>query len=168
MVIMNLQRILRHLATTHFTVQRLFPLPCRQAIEQAVQESETRHNGEIRFAVEAALNLRSVLRGKTPRERAVEIFSELGVWDTEANSGVLIYLLLADHAVEIVADRGISRCIAPADWETICHDMTAAFRQGRFEQGSLAGVRAVSGLLERFFPPPPVNPDELPNQVELL
>jgi len=165
---MNLQRIAKHLLTTGLTVHKRFPTQVRQAIEQAIGASEARHSGEIRFAVEATLDLRSLLQGKTPRERALEVFSNLGVWDTEANTGVLIYVLLADRQVEIVADRGINRRVEPAEWQAICHDMVEAFRQGDLEAGSVQGVRAVSVLLERHFPAPPVNPNELPNRVELL
>lgn len=165
---MNLPRVVKHLTTTNLAVRRCFPLLSRQALEQAIQDSEARHSGEIRFAVEAALDLRDVLRGKTPRQRALEAFAELGVWDTEDNSGVLIYLLLADHAVEIVADRGIHRRIEQTEWDAICHDMAEAFRQRRFEEGALTGVRAIGALLEQFFPPAAVNPDELPNKVEFL
>ena len=108
------------------------------------------------------------MKGKTPRERALKVFSNLGVWDTKANTGVLIYVLLADRQVEIVADRGINRRVEPAEWQAVYHDMVEAFRQGDFEQGAVNGVRAVGALLERHFPAPPVNPNELPNRVELL
>jgi len=165
---MNLQRIARHLLTTGLTVQRRFPLKVRQVIEQAIGASEARHSGEIRFAVEATLDMRSLLQGKTAHERALEVFSNLGVWDTEANTGVLIYVLLADRQVEIVADRGIHRQVEPADWQVVCRGMVEAFRQGDFEQGSVNGVRAVGALLERHFPAPPANPNELPDRVELL
>ncbi len=165
---MDLQRIARHLLTTALSVHKRFPPQVRQAIEQAIGASEAKHSGEIRFAVEATLDLRSLLQGKTAHERALEVFSTLGVWDTEANTGVLIYVLLADRQVEIVADRGINHQVEPAAWQAVCHGMVEAFRQGDFEAGSVQGVRAVSILLERHFPAPPVNPNELPNRVELL
>ena len=165
---MDLQRIARHLLTTGLSVHKRFPPQVRRTIEQAIGASEAKHSGEIRFAVEATLNLRSLLRGKTAHERALEVFSMLGVWDTEANTGVLIYVLLADRQVEIIADRGINRHVEPAAWQAVCRRMVEAFRQGDFEAGSVQGVRAVSALLERHFPPLPVNPNELPNRVELL
>ena len=112
--------------------------------------------------------MRSLWQGKTPRERALEVFSNLGVWDTEANTGILIYVLLADRQVEIIADRGINRRVESSEWQAVCHDMVEAFRQGDFEAGSVQGVRAVGALLERHFPAPPVNPNELPDRVELL
>lgn len=165
---MVLRRFFRHLLSTGLTVRKRFPPQVRQAIEQAIGASEARHSGEIRFAVEAALDIRSLLQGKTPRERALEVFSNLGVWDTEANTGVLIYVLLADRQVEIVADRGINRRVESSDWQAVCRSMVGAFKQGDFEAGSVQGVRAVSVLLERHFPTPPVNPNELPDRVELL
>jgi len=165
---MALQRFFRHLLSTGFTVHKRFSPQVRQAIQQAIGASEARHSGEIRFAVEAALDMRSLLQDKTPRERALEVFSNLGVWDTEANTGVLIYVLLADRQVEIVADRGINRQVESSEWQAICRSMVEAFKQGDFETGSVQGVRAVSVLLERHFPAPPVNLNELPDRVELL
>ncbi|HYQ92859.1 MAG TPA: TPM domain-containing protein [Candidatus Competibacteraceae bacterium] len=165
---MDLQRIARHLLTTALSVHKRFPPQTRRVIEQAIAAGEARHSGEIRFAVEATLDMRSLLQGKTAHERALEVFSLLGVWDTEANTGVLIYVLLADRQVEIVADRGIHRRVDSAEWQAVCRRMVEAFRQGDFETGSVQGVRAVSILLERHFPAPPVNPNELPNRVELL
>ncbi|HET9700096.1 MAG TPA: TPM domain-containing protein, partial [Burkholderiales bacterium] len=104
---MNLARILRHLATSPLTVKRAFPATALAAIEQAIREAERSHAGEIRFALEGALELGALLRAQSPRERAVAAFSSLGVWDTEHNNGVLIFVLLADRDVEIVADRGV-------------------------------------------------------------
>jgi uncharacterized membrane protein len=102
------------------------------------------------------------------RERAIEVFSNLRVWDTEHNSGVLVYLLLADHDIEIVADRGIAARVAPAAWETVARTMEAAFRQGEFERGALAGIEEISALLAAHFPPSGHNPDELANRPVIL
>jgi uncharacterized membrane protein len=123
-----------------------------QAIERAIRESEKTHRGQIRFAVEAALDTLPLLRGQTARARAVEVFSHLRVWDTEHNNGVLIYLLLADRDVEILADRGIHGRVSAEAWERVCREMEAAFRAGRFEDGALAGIRAVGALLAQHFP----------------
>jgi uncharacterized membrane protein len=123
-----------------------------QAIERAIRESEKTHRGQIRFAVEATLDTLPLLRGQTARARAVEVFSHLRVWDTEHNNGVLIYLLLADRDVEILADRGIHGRVSAEAWERVCREMEAAFRAGRFEDGALAGIRAVGALLAQHFP----------------
>lgn len=133
------------------------------AIERAIAEQERRHDGEVCFAVEAALPFMDLLGGVTARERAIELFSRFRVWDTEQNCGVLIYLLLADKRVEIVADRGIDMRVGHAAWEAICGAMQREFAAGRFEQGVIVGVSAISDLLATHFPPRDQNPDELPN-----
>jgi len=149
---MDFGRLLRHLATSSRIVRRRFPDAAMRAIESAIAAGEQRHEPEIRFAVEGALPARAILRGITPRDRAIDVFSELRVWDTEHNTGVLIYLLLADRDVEIVADRGVAARVAPAEWEAICREMEVHFREGRYEAGALAGIRATSDLLARHFP----------------
>jgi hypothetical protein len=161
-------RILRHLFMPPWLVQRYFPRAAMARIERAISESEALHCGEIRFAVEAALDLSPLLHGQQARERALEVFSRLRVWDTEHNSGVLIYLLLADHDVEIVADRGINAKVGGAEWEGICRRMEAEFRAGRFEEGVLAGIREITPLLARHFPARTGNPNELPDQAVVL
>ena len=150
---MNLTRILRHLLTGQLAVRRLFPAVSLAAIEQAIKQSEMSHGGEICFAVEAALNTTPLLRNQTARERAVEVFSQLHIWDTEYNNGVLIYLLLADRDVEIIADRGIHAKVASDEWEAICRTMESAFRQQQFEAGVIAGINKVSRHLREHFPP---------------
>jgi uncharacterized membrane protein len=137
-----------------------------QAIERAIRESERTHCGQICFAVEAALDTLPLLRGQTARERAIEVFSQLRVWDTEHNNGVLIYLLLADHDVEILADRGIHAKVGVDAWESVCREMEALFRAGRFEEGALAGIRAVGTLLAQHYPG--AGRDELANQPVVL
>jgi len=161
---MSLGRIGRHLLTDHWTVRRCFPHAAMRAIEHAVGEQERRHDGEIRFAVEASLPFIDLVRGVSARDRAIEIFGRLRVWDTEHNCGVLIYLLLADKRVEIVADRGIHQKVGPAAWETICGAMQREFAAGRFEQGVITGVSAISDLLATHYPAGDENPDELSNQ----
>ena len=150
---MNLKRVMRHLSTGRAAVRRAFPPRTLDAIEQTIRETEARHDGQIRFAVEAALDLAPLLAGQAARERALEVFSQLRVWDTEHNNGVLIYLLLADRDVEIVADRGIHTRLGQESWEAICREMESAFRNGKFEEGVLSGIRAVSEHLARHFPP---------------
>ena len=138
------------------------------AIEAAIGESETSHYGEIRFAVEAALDVRSLLEGKSARERAVEVFSQLRVWDTERNNGVLIYLLLADRRVEIVADRGIHRDVGPPGWDKICREMERSFKQEDFELGVLSGIHAIAEHLARHYPASSANENELPDKPIVL
>ncbi|MFZ5877269.1 MAG: TPM domain-containing protein [Nitrospirota bacterium] len=161
-------RLVRHLVSPPWRVRTAFPSRTMRAIERAIRESESTHNGQIRFAVEAALDIGPLLRDQSARERAIDVFSFLRVWDTEHNNGVLVYLLLADRDVEIVADRGIARHVAPEEWERICRDMEAAFRAGRFEDGVLNGIRAVSRHLARHHPGIGGRPNELPDQPVVL
>jgi len=157
-------RFFRHLFTPPWAWRRAFPHATLDAIEAAIRASETAHSGEVRFAIENSLPATLAWRGMSGRERAIEVFSNLRVWDTEHNSGVLVYLLLADHDIEIVADRGIAARVAPAAWETVARTMEAAFRQGEFERGALAGIEEISALLAAHFPPSGHNPDELANR----
>lgn len=149
---MNIKRIARHLLVTHWQVNRAFPRQTLIAIEKAIKASETAHAGEIRFAVEGALHSAPLLKGQSPRERAIELFSLLRVWDTEHNNGLLIYLLLADRDVEIVADRGIHAEVGREEWEKICRTMEAAFKQGDYEGGVVRGIQAVTRHLVEHFP----------------
>lgn len=165
---MDLKRIVRHFFTGRANVQRVFPPQTLASIEQAIREAEAKHNGQIRFAVEASLDLRPLLAGQSARQRAIEVFSNLRVWDTEHNNGVLIYLLLADRDVEIVADRGIHTKLGQETWEAICHEMEAAFRAGNFEAGVLAGIHAVGEHLSRHFPARSGKPNELPDTPVML
>ena len=150
---MDWPRIARHLIAMPGAVRRAFPPAAMAAIEQAIARSETQHRGEVRFAVEAALDAPGILGGQSARARAIEVFSQLGVWDTEDNNGVLIYLLLADRDVEIVADRGINAVVGAQEWEAICRAMEAALRRREFEPAVLGAIEAVSRLLARHFPP---------------
>ena len=149
---MNFGRILRHFSTGHMAVRRIFPEAALMAIENAIEKSEASHRGEIRFAVEAALNTLPLLKDQSGRERAVEVFSHLRVWDTEHNNGVLVYLLLADRDVEIIADRGINARVRNEEWESICRKMEAAFAQGQFEAGVISGIEAIGAHLREHFP----------------
>ncbi len=149
---MNIQRLWRHLTSSRWRMRRVLPRSAMQAIERAIRDSERTHRGQICFAIEGALDPVPLLRGATARRRAIEVFSRLRVWDTEHNNGVLIYLLLADHDIEIVADRGIHAHVGAEGWENICRQMESAFREGRFEEGIVAGIRAVGELLTRHYP----------------
>lgn len=165
---MKIKRIFRHFLTLPWRIRQIFPQQAMTAIEATIKKSESSHYGEIRFAVEAALDVRSLLAGKSARERAVEVFSQLRVWDTERNNGVLIYLLLADRDVEIVADRGIHQAVGQPGWENICREMEQVFGQGRFEEGAISGIREVARHLARHYPAPGENVNELPNAPVVL
>ncbi len=144
-------RGLRHLLAGRWTARRCFPPAVLAEVEAAVKRCEGRHPGEIRFAVEAGLPLSELLAGVSPRERAIEVFSRLRVWDTEDNNGVLIYVLLADRDVEIVADRGVAdRRVPQSEWEACCRVMERHFAAGRFGEGAVAGIEAVSEVLTRY------------------
>ena len=165
---MNLKRIMRHLSMGRAAVRRVFPPRAMNAIEQAIRATEARHAGQIRFAVEASLELAPLLAGQTAQQRAIEVFSRLRVWDTEHNNGVLIYLLLADRDVEIIADRGIHVRLGQEVWEAICHEMEAAFRAGNFEAGVIAGIHAVGEHLSRHFPAQGGKSNEMPDSPVIL
>lgn len=160
--------MLKHLFTPDWLALRPFPARVLDRIEQAVVASELRHSGELRIALEASLEPLPVLRGQSVRARAEEAFGSLRVWDTEGDSGVLIYLQMVDHRIEIVADRGISRRVAHDEWDAICRRMEAAFREGRFEEGVVHAVDEITELLACHFPPDEHNPDELPNRPVVL
>ena len=165
---MRLPRLLRHLMLPQWRVRRSFRPAALVRIAQAIAQSETRHGGQIRFAVEHALDTASLLRGLSARERALDVFSALKVWDTEHNNGVLIYLLLADRDVEIIADRGIQARVGAEGWETICREMENAFREGSFEQGVLGGIERVSSLLAAHYPSAHRGRNELPDRPVVL
>ena len=149
-------------------VKRAFPPDTLMAIDKAIKASEAAHRGEIRFAVEGALHISPLLRGQTARERAIDVFSQLRIWDTEHNNGILIYLLLADRDVEIVADRGINAKVGPQEWEKICRKMKDAFRQADYEGGVVGGIRDVTRHLVEHFPPIGGDRNELPDKPVVL
>ena len=164
---MNLHRLLTHLLTGDRALRRGFPPATRQAIEHAIAAGEAAHGGQIRFVVESALDGLPLLSGQTARQRAVDLFSQLRVWDTAGNNGLLVYLLLADRAVEIVCDRALHTAADTAACTAICRQMETEFRQGRFEAGALGGVQAVAQHLAPLgLPPGSLN--ELPDAPLLL
>ena len=161
---MGIKRIGKHLVEHHWRARRVFPQVVLDRIERAVREGEATHAGQVRFVVEGALDGAPLLRDQPARERALDIFSHLRIWDTAHNNGVLIYLLLADRKVEIVADRGIDARVGAAGWATICRDMETDFGAGQFKAGVIKGIAAVSNELAKYFPRTGPNPNELPDK----
>jgi uncharacterized membrane protein len=160
---MGIARIGKHLLEHRWRARRLFPPRVLAAIEQAIKTGEATHSGQVRFVVEGALDGAPLFRNQPARERAIDIFAQLRIWDTVHNNGVLIYLLLADRDVEIVADRGIDAKVTAAGWETICAGMESDFKVGKFERGVIRGIEAVSRLLAQHFPAHGKGPNELPD-----
>ena len=162
----TLSRLLRHRWRDDADTRRALPPQLLERLARRVSASEKRHSGEVRIFVEGGLPASYILRGATPRERAVAMFGKLRVWDTERNNGVLIYLLLAEHAIEIVADRGLARRVEEAEWKRIVDRMGGAFREGRFEDGLTQALEEVSALLVQHFPlaADEVRPNELPDE----
>ncbi len=160
---MNIRRIGRHLLEHRWRVRRIFPPQVLAAIEQAIRAGEATHSGQVRFVVEGALDGAPLFRDQSARERALDIFSQLRIWDTAHNNGVLIYLLLADRNVEVVADRGIDAKVGAAGWEKICAEMESNFRAGNFAGGTIKGIQAVSRQLAAHFPRHGGGKNELPD-----
>jgi uncharacterized membrane protein len=158
----------RHLVTDHWTARRAFPPVVMKRIEEAIAAGERMHGGQVRFVVEGSLPMGQLVRGETPRERALEVFGRLRIWDTEENCGVLIYLLLADRDVEIVADRGIHRKVGDDAWQALCRGMEIAFRERRFADGAIDGIDAVNTLLAQHFPRTGAGANELSDQPIIL
>lgn len=159
----RLARLWRHLWCDEADARRLLPPDAQQRLADHVRASEARHGGEIRLCVEASMPLVDVWRGLTPRERAVEVFAQLRVWDTEHNNGVLIHVLLADRSIEIVADRDLRRRVSAADWERIARLLGEAFSAAHPEEGLHQAIDAVSAWMEDHYPVAPgePNPNEL-------
>jgi uncharacterized membrane protein len=165
---MQWRRFFRHLFATRRRLKRCFPEPTLADIEAAISRTEHRHAGEIRFAIEVALEPWEALRGRQPRDRALEVFANLGVWDTQQNNGVLIYVLLADHDVEIVADRGYNGRVDASEWSAVCETMKRTFGCEEFAGGAVAAVESVGRLIEPHFPLGEQDRNELPNRPALL
>jgi uncharacterized membrane protein len=160
---MGIRRIGRHLLQHRWRERRIFTPKVLDRIEQAIKAGEATHSGQVRFVVEGALDGAPLFRNQPPRERALDVFSRLRVWDTAQNNGVLIYLLLADRDVEIIADRGIDAHVGSAGWENICHGMEKEFRAGLFEHGVIKGIEQVSRRLAQHFPKRGGGTNELPD-----
>lgn len=158
---MNLQRIITHLLTPGWFAQRVFCRADLAAIESAVAASEKNHRGELRFVFEGPLPWPALWRDLSVRHRAAQLFAQLGVWDTEENSGILIYVQLMDHRVEILADRGIAQRVPQAQWDALCRGLEVAFRQKNYRGGALEAITKASELLVQYFPARRENPNEL-------
>ena len=158
---MSIRRILRHLLEYRWRERRIFTPKVLARVEAAIKAGEATHSGQIRFAVEGALDGAALFRDQSARERALDVFSQLRIWDTEHNNGVLIYLLLADRDIEIVADRGINAKVGAEGWEKICAILEKEFRAGLFEYGVIKGIQEVSRVLARHFPKEPGGTNEL-------
>lgn len=163
---MDMKRFWRHVAMSPALAARCFPTATLDAIEREIAALEQRHRGEVCFVVESELTTVQLWRTIGPRDRARELFAAHGVWNTEENNGVLIYVLLADRRVEIVADRGIDAAVDDGEWRAICNEIDALFHDARYQEGALAAVRRVSHLLEHHFPAAESNRnrDELDNR----
>lgn len=164
----TLARLFRHLTTTNGFGRRAFPESTLKAIEDAIAEGEKRHRAEIRVIVEPSLSAPAVLAGQSPRDRARELFAHYGVWDTEENCGVLVYVNLADHQVEIVADRGIGRTVAAQDWQAICRTMTQGFARGDYHNSTLAALAQLNTLLQEHYPDDGSTHNQLTNRPVML
>src|SRR5436305_11543775 len=160
---MSIKRIGKHLLEHRWRVRKVFPKHVLASIERAIKAGEATHSGQIRFAVEGALDGAPLLRNQSARARALDLFSHLRIWDTAYNNGVLIYLLLADRDVEILADRGIDARTDEAEWQSICAMMEAEFGRGNFEAGVVKGIEAVSRHLAKHFPKHAAGGTELPD-----
>lgn len=145
------QRLCAHLFTPRRVVDKALPEAAMDRLEQAIALAEAGSSGQLRLVVEARWPLAHV-RWQTPRARALEWFSQIRVWDTEHNNGVLIYLLFAEHDVEILADRGFNGRVSAEEWKAICRRMEAAFAEGRFEDGLTEGIAAIGELMRKHFP----------------
>jgi len=165
---MDFMRIIKHLFYPGWWLRRDFPPQDMTRIESAIQTSEKKHSGEIRFAIESSLPLKALWHNEPMHERALEVFSLLRVWDTEDNNGVLIYLLLADQKVEITVDRNINKVVKQADWDLICHLIEDHFKQNLFAEGVIQGIEEISKLLEKHFPAIENNINELPDKPVIL
>jgi uncharacterized membrane protein len=165
----RLSRILKHRLYDDTDTKRALDDGALERLAARVKASEGRHSGEIRISVEAGLPLSYLWQGLSARDRAVTLFGKLRVWDTEHNNGVLIYLLLAEHAIEIVADRGLARQVPPQHWQQVLAGMREAFRAGRYEAGLMQAIDAVEALLLEHYPlaEGQANPNELPDGVDL-
>ncbi len=165
---MNIKRFLKHFWLGSLAVKRCLPDHAMDNIELAIKQGEQSHAGQICFAVEASLDWPDLWANKSARQRAIEVFSQLRIWDTEQNNGVLVYLLLADRDIEIVVDRGVNAKLGNQVWEKICHDMEVKFRDGRFEQGVIEGMCHISQNLAEHYPCANKTINELPDKPVLI
>lgn len=161
---MNIVRLFKHLLAPPWLASRRFGRGLAAEIGAAVEIAEASQRGELRFVVEGPLPFAEVWLGRSARQRAADLFARLGVWDTEENCGVLIYVQLVDRRVEILADRGIAARVPQTEWDVICRAMESAFTAGDYRAGALAAIARAGDLLAEHFPVAGSNPDELPDQ----
>ena len=166
----HIQRFLKHRWMDRSDSLKAIPADMAERLRQRVASSEQRHSGEIRICVEAGLPTSYLWRNASSRERAVMLFGKLRVWDTDHNNGVLIYLLLADRAIEIVADRGLNQVVSPAQWQQMIKNLRPALQNNQWEEGLTQALAAISAVFVQQFPvaSDTTNPDELPDIVILL
>lgn len=160
---MKFRRLMKHLIMPDWLARRGFSVDDLTAVTGEIARSETTHRGELRFVIEGALPVGALLQDLSARERAIDLFSSLRVWDTADNSGVLIYVQLVDHQVEILADRGISARVPQSEWDAICHDMETAFVRQEWRRGATQAIVRAGELLAQHFPASDHNPNELPD-----
>lgn len=163
-------RLLRHLFTTRASARKAFPAHSLQAILKAIKHGESLHRAELRLVIEPALEFFDLLSGLKARQRAHELFAEYRVWDTEENSGILLYLNLADHQLEILADRGVGPLLTPLEWQHISRIMSSGFAAGRFEESTVQAIEELNALLHKVLPAREgeANPNELPDRPLML
>lgn len=163
-----MNRYWQNFFTTRFALQRAFPKATLDDIETAIRDGEATHSGEIRFAIETALEVPALIHGVRPRDRALEVFAGLRVWDTAQNNGVLIYVLLAERDIEVVADRGYDGLVAADEWRGVCDDMQTAFMRHAYRDGALAGIVEISAIIRQHFPDKDSDSNELKDRPVLL
>lgn len=162
------RRALRHFTSTSASGRQAFPDASLKAIEAAIGNGERLHRAEVRLIIEAALQVGSVLSGVNNRQRALALFAQYGIWDTEDNCGVLIYVNLADRQVEIVADRNVTRSVTAQQWQAICQSMAASFATGAYGDGALAAIDTLNQLLHQHFPAQGTHANQLPDRPVIL
>ena len=162
------QRALKHLTSTAAAGRRAFPAPSLKEIQEAIAQGELVHSAEVRLIVEVAHGIDAVFNDIGNRERALALFAQYGIWDTEENCGVLIYVNLAEHAVEIVADRNVGRRIKATEWQAICQTMTQGFGVGAFHESTLVALNALNELLRQHFPSTGARPNQLSNDALIV
>lgn len=164
----KLKRLFRHLFTTKRSGKHAFPEATLQAIQKVIAEGEKQHRAEVQLIVEPSMPLSEIWEGTTARERAIELFAIHGIWDTEENSGILIYIDLADHQVEIVTDRGIKHVTRDDEWQSICRTMTSGYAQGNYHDSTIKAVKLMNEILHEHLPDTENLPNQLPNRPIIL
>jgi uncharacterized membrane protein len=164
----RVKRALRHAGSSAADARRAFPPATLKAVTEAITAGEQTHRGEVRLIVEKALPVGAAWAGMSSRQRALALFADYGIWDTEENCGVLVYVNLAEHQVEILADRGIDRKIDEATWQQVCKTLTAGYARGEFHDSTLAAIGQVNALLREHFPGDGPRPNQLPDEPLML